>query len=88
MATANPDDADVTCKNPDCPKGIFEWKSILKHISHAKQCKKFYTQADIESIRENSRNGKNQREDAQQNDESLYSGKSGNSIIKSNFLQL
>ena len=84
MATANPDDADVTCKNPNCPKGVFEWKSILKHISHAKQCKKFYTEADIESIRENSRNVNGQREEAQQNDESLNSGKHENFVIRSN----
>ena len=75
MATANPNDADVTCKNPNCPKGVFEWKSILKHISHAKQCKNFYTEADIESMRENSRNVKNQRDESKQNDESLNSGK-------------
>ena len=81
MATVNPDDAEVTCKNPECPKGVFEWKSILKHISHAKQCRKFYTEADIESIRENS---KNQREEAQQNDESLNSGKHENFVIRSN----
>ena len=75
MATANPDDAEVTCKNPNCPKGIFEWKSILKHISHAKECKRFYTETDIESIRENSKSFKNQREEERLNDESLNSGK-------------
>ena len=54
MATVNPDDAEFTCKNPDCPKGIFEWKTILQHIVRAKKCKIFYSEAEINAIRENS----------------------------------
>ena len=54
MATLNPDDAEFTCKNPDCPKGIFEWKTILGHIVRAKKCKIFYSEAEINAIRENS----------------------------------
>ena len=54
MATVNPDDAEFTCKNPDCPKGIFEWKTILQHIVRAKECKSFYSEAEINGIREHS----------------------------------
>ena len=55
MATANPEEADITCKNPDCPKGTFQWKTILKHIGHAKKCRNFYSEAEIGSMREHSK---------------------------------
>ena len=55
MATANPEDADITCKNSECPKKIFQWKTILGHITRAKACKIFYSDAEIQTIRENSK---------------------------------
>ena len=59
MATENTDDADITCKNPNCPKGIFKWNTILKHVSAAKKCKTFYHEEEIQSMRDDSKN-KNQ----------------------------
>ena len=61
MATANPDDAYITCKNPDCPKGVFKCKTILKHIAMAKNCKKFYKEEEIEEMRDFSKNLLNSR---------------------------
>ena len=55
MATANPDEADYTCKNPDCPKGVFKWNTILKHVDRAMKCKIFYNDAEIEELRGNSK---------------------------------
>ena len=55
MATANPEDADITCKNSECPKKVFQWKTILGHIARAKDCKIFYSDAEIQTIRENSK---------------------------------
>ena len=55
MATANPEEADITCKNPDCPKGTFQWKTILKHIGNAKKCRTFYSETEIGSMREHSK---------------------------------
>ena len=54
MATVNPDDAEFTCKNPDCPKGVFQQKTILGHIMKARNCKVFYSEEEISSIRETS----------------------------------
>ena len=51
MATSNPDEAEFTCKNPDCPKGVIKWNAVLNHISRAKFCKNYYTDSDISSIR-------------------------------------
>ena len=59
MATANPDDADFTCKNPECPKGVFKWKTILTHIARARNCKNFYSEEEINIMRENSKNLQN-----------------------------
>ena len=55
MATANPDEAEFTCKNPDCPKGIFQQNTILNHIQKAKNCKIFYTSEEIEDLRDSSK---------------------------------
>ena len=52
MATANPDEADFTCKNPNCPKGIFQWNTILAHVVRAKTCKAFYTEENIKALKE------------------------------------
>ena len=54
MATVNPDDAEFTCKNPDCPKGVFQQKTILGHIMKARNCKVFYSEEEISSMRETS----------------------------------
>ena len=54
MATANPEEADITCKNPECPKGIFQWNAILKHIASAKKCRIFYSESEIDSMRKHS----------------------------------
>ena len=54
MATANPDEAEITCKNPNCPKDDLKWKTIVAHITKAKKCKIFYTTAEIDAIKENS----------------------------------
>ena len=53
MATANPSQADYTCKNPDCPKGTFKLNTILNHVARAMKCKIFYTDEEIEEIRGN-----------------------------------
>ena len=55
MATANPDVAEITCKNPECPKGIFQWNTILYHILRSKNCKIFYHETEIDSMREHSK---------------------------------
>ena len=55
MATANPDVAEITCKNPECPKGIFQWNTILNHILRAKNCKIFYNETEIDALREHSK---------------------------------
>ena len=55
MATANPDEAEFTCKNPECPKGVLKWNAVLKHINNAKFCKNFYTDLDINTIKANSK---------------------------------
>ena len=49
MATANPDVAEITCKNPECPKGIFQWNTILYHILRSKNCKVFYHETEVDS---------------------------------------
>ena len=51
MATANPEDADFTCKNPDCPKGIFKWNTILNHIARARNCKIFYSEEEVNAMK-------------------------------------
>ena len=55
MATANPDVAEITCKNPECPKRIFQWNTILNHIIRSKNCKIFYNETEIDSMREHSK---------------------------------
>ena len=55
MATVNPDNAEITCKNPDCPKVVFKWNTILKHLGTAKSCRKFYNEEEIVSIRDTSK---------------------------------
>ena len=55
MATANPDVAEITCKNPECPRGVFQWNTILNHILRSKNCKIFYHDAEIDSMRERSK---------------------------------
>ena len=56
MATANSDDSDITCKNPNCPKGIFKRNTILKHLSAAKNCNRYYKEEEIQSMRDKSKN--------------------------------
>ena len=47
MATANPDEAEITCKNPNCTEGIFRWNNIIAHVAKSKKCKNFYTEDEI-----------------------------------------
>ena len=62
MATVDPDEAEITCKNPECPKGVFKWKTILNHVVRAKKCKIFYSSADIEQLRSHSKELQNKKE--------------------------
>ena len=68
MATANPDEADFTCKNPNCPKGIFQWNTILAHVVRAKTCKAFYTDENIKAMREESKQRINSKKANRQKD--------------------
>ena len=47
MATANPDEAEITCKNPNCTEKIFRWNNIIAHVAKSKKCKNFYTEDEI-----------------------------------------
>ena len=51
MATANPDNAEITCKNPDCTIGILKWSDQYDHLVKAKTCEVFYTKEEIESMK-------------------------------------
>ena len=51
MATANADDAEITCKNPECTVGILKWSDQYAHLVKAKTCKMFYTKEEIESMK-------------------------------------
>ena len=47
MATANPDEAEITCKNPNCTEVILKWNNIIAHVAKSKKCKNFYTEDEI-----------------------------------------
>ena len=76
MATSNPEEADFTCKNRECPKGVFKWNTILIHIARAKNCKIFYSEEEINVMRENSK--KTQKASKRDNsyNQSQHKGKS------------
>ena len=46
---------NASCKNPNCPKKDLEWNTIVPHITKAKNCKTYYSDAEIEAIREKSK---------------------------------
>jgi hypothetical protein len=48
-------EGNATCKNPNCPKKDLEWNTIVAHITKAKKCKIYYSDAEIEAIREKSK---------------------------------
>ena len=50
MATANPDEAEITCKNPNCTERIFRWNNIIAHVAKSKKCKNFYTEDEITQL--------------------------------------
>ena len=51
MATAKAEEAEITCKNPECPVGILNWNMLHAHVTREKKCKLFYTSKEIESIK-------------------------------------
>ena len=62
MATVDPDEAEITCKNPECPKGVFKLKTILNHVVRAKNCKIFYSSVEIEQLRSHSKEIQSKKE--------------------------
>ena len=83
MATANPDVAEITCKNPECPRGVFQWNTILNHILRSKNCKIFYHDAEIDSMREHSKELQKQNK-AKRKRDNYNPGEStqGNGVLK------
>ena len=46
---------NVSCKNPNCPKKDLAWNTIVSHITKAKLCKIYFSDSEIEAIREKSK---------------------------------
>ena len=50
MATANPNDAKIICKNQKCPIPVFKWNELLVHVIESKTCKMFYSREELEML--------------------------------------
>ena len=66
---------NVSCKNPNCPKKDLEWNTIVSHITKAKKCKIYYSDAEIEAVREKSKQIQRRKKNEKQKPEIMIGPK-------------
>jgi hypothetical protein len=57
-----------SCKNPNCPKKDIEWNTILQHIIRAKKCRIYYSDAEVDAIRNKSKQIQNRKKKEKRKD--------------------
>ena len=80
MATANADEAEITCKNPECTIRILKWSDQYAHLLKAKTCTMFYTKEEIESMKPQTSFEKNKQTKKAPNEKKIQSSNLTNQV--------